>query len=322
MQALAIQYYRHKEDCIVDVCPTGSTLGARVRGIDLSNPLSDMDFSQIVMSLGRYGVLHFPQQKLNAIELKAFSERFGGLQTSVTGKFCDPNVPEVGILSNIVENGVPIGLADAGQDWHTDMSYNATIGFANVLYALKIPHRNHRALGSTHFANMHAAYDDLPIAFVQRLADATVTHDFNKFWEEMRQRSDSPRPALTAEQRAKRPPSRHPLFLTHPITGKPVLYANPGYAVRINELSEKESNAILDFLFEHQLQAKYQYVHDWSEGDVLMWDHIGTLHNAVPDYEPEEHRLIKRCQIKADKVFDPSFMTSVNSHLSLKDDKK
>jgi len=301
---------------MVNVFPSGSSLGAVVQGIDLSNPLSDMDFSQIVMALGRYGVLHFPHQKIDAVELKAFSERFGGLQTSVTGKFSEPNVPEVGILSNIVENGVPIGLADAGQDWHTDMSYNATIGFANVLYALKIPRRDHRALGSTHFANMHAAYDGLPIALVQRLADATVTHDFNKFWEGMRQRSDSVRPALTSEQRAKRPPSKHPLFLTHPITGKSVLYANPGYAVRINELSEKESNDILNFLFEHQLQAKYQYVHDWTEGDVLMWDHIGTLHNAVPDYGPQEQRLIKRCQIKADKVFDSSFMASVYSHLS------
>jgi taurine dioxygenase len=59
---------------------------------------------------------------------------------------------------------------------------------------------------------------------------------------------------------------------------------------------------------EHQLQPKYQYAHEWNEGDVLMWDHIGTLHNAVPDYTPDEPRVIMRCQIMADRIFDPAFL--------------
>jgi taurine dioxygenase len=65
---------------------------------------------------------------------------------------------------------------------------------------------------------------------------------------------------------------------------------------------------VLDMLFEHQLQPKYQYEHVWSEGDVLMWDHIGTLHNAIPDYTADEPRLMMRCQIMADRVFDPAFV--------------
>jgi taurine dioxygenase len=87
-----------------------------------------------------------------------------------------------------------------------------------------------------------------------------------------------------------------------------VLYCNPGYAVRINELAENESERVLQELFEHQLQPKYQYEHTWTEGDVLMWDHIGTLHNAVADYRPDEPRLMMRCQVLADRVFDPSFV--------------
>ena len=83
------------------------------------------------------------------------------MQGSPTGTYCEPGVPEVMLLSNIVENGKPIGLADAGQDWHTDMSYNELIGFINVLYAIKIPRRNGQPLGNTVFADMHAAYDDL-----------------------------------------------------------------------------------------------------------------------------------------------------------------
>ena len=113
---------------------------------------------------------------------------------------------------------------------------------------------------------------------------------------------------VTPEQRAKRPPSVHPVFLTHPITGKKVLYCNPGYAVRINELDEAESDRVLEMLFEHQLQDRFLHTHTWSEGDLLIWDNIGTLHNAIPDYGPDEHRLMKRCQVMADKVFQPDFI--------------
>jgi taurine dioxygenase len=213
----------------------------------------------------------------------------------------------VGILSNVVENGRPIGLADAGQDWHTDMSYNATIGFLNVLFAVKVPRRNGQVLGATAFVNTRAAYDGLSVEMKARLRDATATHDFNKFWENMRRRPGSQRGPLSEEQRRNRPPSVHPLFLTHPISGETVLYCNPGYAIRINELDEAESDRVLAFLFEHQLQPKYQYTHRWTEGDVLVWDHIGTLHNAIADYGPDEPRLMKRCQVMADRIFDPAF---------------
>jgi taurine dioxygenase len=150
---------------------------------------------------------------------------------------------------------------------------------------------------------MHAAYDGLPSEMKERLAGMTVEHDFNKFWEMMRRERGSARPPLTAQQRAAKPPVSHPIFLTHPITKRRVLYANPGYAIRINELPDDESAHILNFLFQHQLQDKFRYKHQWSPGDVLMWDNIGTIHNAVADYRPDEQRLIKRCQVMADKIF-------------------
>lgn len=293
---------------MTQVTPSGKVLGATVTGIDLARPLAPDDFALIVHALGAHGVLCFPAQQLSSAQLRDFSARFGHIQRSVTGKLADPQVPEVGILSNIIENGQPIGLADAGQDWHTDMSYNDTIGFLNVLYAVKVPVRDGRVLGNTLFANMHAAYDDLDPELVRSLEGMTATHDFNKFWEKMRTRPGSIRPPLTPEQRRARPPSVHPIFLTHPITGRRVLYCNPGYAIRINELPEQESERVLQQLFDHQLQDKYLYAHTWSVGDVLVWDHIGTLHNAVPDYAPHEHRLMKRCQVMADRVFEPGFV--------------
>lgn len=291
--------------------PYGASLGAKIKDLDLSRTLSAEEFNGLLSALGTYGVLCFPEQSLTPRQLRDFSARFGGLQCGLSQGTYDPEYPEVSILSNIVENGKPIGLADAGQDWHTDMSYNQVVGFVNVLHALKVPHRNGKPLGATSFANMHAAYDDLPEELKERLKHATATHDFNKFWENMRQRPGSDRKPLTPEQRAKRPPSVHPVFLTHPLSGRKVLYCNPGYAVRINEESQADSDRLLEILTEHQLQEKYQYTHTWSEGDVLMWDHIGTLHNAWPDYEPHEHRLIKRCQVMADRVFDPAFVSGL-----------
>lgn len=286
--------------------PTGQILGATVQGMDLAKPLGDADFATILTALGRHGVLRFPDQRLDAGALRDFSRRFGSIQGMLSG-FHEPDMPEVGILSNVVENGRPIGLADAGQDWHTDMSYNPTIGFLNVLYAVKVPRRDGRVLGATAFVNTRAAYEGLPADVKTRLAKATATHDFEKFWENMRRRPGSTRPPLSEEQRRRRPPSVHPLFLTHPITGRPVLYCNPGYAIRINELSQAESDRTLAMLFEHQLQPTYRYTHHWTERDVLVWDHIGTLHTAIADYRPDEPRLMKRCQVMADRIFDPAF---------------
>ncbi len=289
--------------------PTGAALGATIDGVDTAQPLDPATFRAILMALGQYGVLRFPAQHLDAARLKAFSARFGALEINVAGAYQEPDHPEVMILSNIVEAGKPIGARDAGQDWHTDMSYSATIAFANALYAIRVPRRAGVALGGTEFANMQAAYDALPEALKQRLDGMTVLHDFNKFWEMMRQRPGSWRAPLSEEQRRQKPPVSHPIFLTHPITGRRVLYANPGYAIRINELPEAESDATLAFLFEHQLQPRFRYVHRWTEGDLLLWDDLGTIHNAQADYRADEPRLIKRCQVMADRIFDPAFLT-------------
>lgn len=283
---------------------SGLSLGARVEGLDLSLPLSKDTFKQLEQGLGKYGVLSYPSQNLTSLQLKAFAERFGRLEVNVANLYQEPGLPEVMILSNMVENGKPLGLSDAGQDWHTDMSYSSMIAFTNVLYGIEIPHRDGEPLGNTEFCNMHAAYEDLPEELKTSLAGMTVTHNFSKFWDKMRREKGSTRPALTEVQLKAKPPVSHPIFLQHPITGKKVLYANPGYSMRINELPEEESDRVLAFLFEHQLQAKYQYRHRWAVGDVLMWDNMGTLHNAVPDYRPDEHRYIKRCQVMANRYFE------------------
>src|SRR6267143_1411522 len=152
------------------VIPSGHTLGATVEGLDLSRPLSAEEFAFALNALAEHGV------------------------------------PEVMILSNIVENGKPIGLADAGQSWHTDMSYSKTIAFCNVLYGIRIPQRDGEPLGNTEFCDQRAAYDELPADLEKKLEGKTVLHDFNKFWEMMRREKGSARPALTEAQRRAKPP--------------------------------------------------------------------------------------------------------------------
>ncbi|CAN5745697.1 taurine dioxygenase [soil metagenome] len=290
--------------------PTGRTLGATVSGIDLGKPMAPGDFAELLRGLGRHRVLRFPDQTMDAAGLRAFSARFGTLEVlSANGKG-ESGMPEVSILSNIVRDGKPIGLADAGQDWHTDMSYNRIVGFVNVLHAYEVPMRDGQPLGGTEFADTASAYEDLPEPMKRKLANATATHDFNQFHEHMRLNKGSTRPALTQAQRDERPAVHHPLFMFHPVSGRKVIYANPGFTVRIDQLPPQESRETLDFLFGHILKPDYRHVHRWSKGDVLMWDHLSTWHFARPDYSANEHRLIKRCQVLADRIFDPAFVES------------
>ena len=289
--------------------PSGEILGCRIEGLDLSQPFGEKELGFTLRCLADYGVVCFPKQTLSPAAQVAFSRMFGDLEVHVSGVFQESGHPEIMTLSNIVENGKPIGLADAGQDWHTDMSFSKTIAFVNVLYALRVPRRDGRPLGATLFASMTAAYDALPDDVKHRIEGRTATHDFEKFWEMMRQRAGAKtsRAPMTEEQKRQKPPVSHPIVMLHPISGRKILYANPGYTVSIDGMDKQESEELLEFLFRHQLQPQFQYAHRWAEGDVLIWDDLQTLHKAEADYRPDEPRLMKRCQAMADQVFKPEF---------------
>jgi taurine dioxygenase len=284
----------------VKIIPSGQTLGARVQEIDLAEALSDSDFRTLLIALGRHGVLCFPNQTFETPAFAAFARRFGDLEVNVANLFHEPNFPEVMILSNQMgSNGKPVGLNDAGQGWHTDMSYSRDIALANVLHAQEVPMRNGKSVGETQFRNMHAAYDELPDELKHRLEGRTATHDFEKFWEVMRLRPGSRRNKLTEEQKRRKPPVSQPLVRIHPLTGRKILYANPGYTMWIDGMDRIESDRILDYLFRHQERADFLHAHHWAVGDVLMWDNIGTVHNAVADYLPHEPRTMRRAQVMA-----------------------
>ena len=130
--------------------------------MDLSKPLDDRGLSEVIKALGDHGVLCFPGQDLSSAQLRDFSAHFGSLEINVGNLQKDAKYPEVMVLSNIVKDGKPIGVGDAGQDWHTDMSYSKTVAFVNVLFALEVPCKEGRTLGETHFSDMAAAWDALP----------------------------------------------------------------------------------------------------------------------------------------------------------------
>ena len=284
----------------MQIIPTGQTLGASIEGVDLGSPLADPDFRAILRALGQHGVLCFPRQTFGVAGFAGFARRFGELEVNVANMFHEPDFPEVMILSNLRDaEGKPRGLNDAGQGWHTDMSYSKDIALANVLHAQQVPTRNGKPLGETQFRNMHAAYDELPVALKDKLEGRTATHDFEKFWEVMRQRPGSHRKPLTEAQKRSKPPVSQPLIRIHPITGRKILYANPGYTMRVDGMDEHESGSIIDYLFRHQERAEFLHAHHWTEGDVLMWDNIGTVHNAIADYTLDEPRYMRRAQVMA-----------------------
>jgi taurine dioxygenase len=285
------------------ITPNDDILGAKIEGIDLTKALSGEDFRTILRALGKYGVICFPGQSLEPGELSAFGANFGELEINVANKYHAPDHPEVMILSNMMMDGKQMGLVDAGQLWHTDVSYANEIAFANVLHAKVVPTRDGKPLGDTQFRNMYAAYDDLPADVKRRLAGVNAVHDFCVFWERMLARPGTKRQPLTEEQRRMRPPVEHPIFMKHPITGRYALYCNPGFATRIVGMETKESDEMLEFLFEHQLKDKYFYAHKWTAGDVLIWDNICTTHNAAADYGPNEGRLIHRVQVMATRDY-------------------
>jgi taurine dioxygenase len=284
----------------MEIIPSGQTLGARIEDVDLGVPLPDDDFRSLLRALGQYGVLCFPRQTFDTPAFAAFARRFGDLEVNVANQFHEPDFPEIMVLSNrMAADGKPMGVNDAGQGWHTDMSYSADIALANVLHAQAVPVRNGKSLGETQFRNMHAAYEELPVEMKDQLEGRTATHDFVKFWEMMRHRPGSRRAALTEAQKRRKPPVSQPLVRVHPLTGRKVLYANPGYTMWIDGMDRPEGDKILDYLFRHQERADFLYAHRWSVGDVLMWDNIGTVHNAIADYMPDEHRYMRRAQVMA-----------------------
>jgi len=278
----------------------GKHLGARIDGVDL-RARSRADLDAVEAAFHEHGVIAISDQHLDEPALIEFSRRFGELEINVSTSFHHRKFPHVNVLSNKRNaEGKLIGSPDAGQGWHTDMSYNPTPARASILYALEVPMRDGKPLGDTLFASMTAAWEALDPALQRRLTGLEAVHHFSKFYDYMIREKNSPRPPLTDEQKASKPPVVHPMVVRHPFTGRLCLYCDPGYTVEIVGLPPEESRALLQELSAFQTRPEFQYRHLWRVGDLLMWDNIATIHMATGGYGPDEHRLMWRTQVLGD----------------------
>jgi taurine dioxygenase len=271
-----------------------AALGAEVVGLDLGRGLSDADFAQIHRAHLEHHVLVFREQRITPAQQVAFSARFGPLQRHVLHQFGLAGQPEVLVVSNIVENGQPIGLGDAGVFWHSDLSYKPRPSLGSLLHAQELPADG----GDTLFANQHRAWDELPAPLRTLLHGRRAWHSYLKQYDELRRRNPW-RPPLSPAQVAEVPAVSHPVVRTHPETQRPALFVSEHFTTHINGLPEDESTAALAEVFAHQAQDRFVYRHRWQPGDLVFWDNRSLLHLAA-GCPPEQRRRLYRTTIEGD----------------------
>lgn len=275
----------------------GSPLGATVTGLDLSLPLSAEDFQRLHRAHLDHHVLVFRDQRITPAQQVEFSRRFGPLQIHVLRNFQLPQQPEVLIVSNILENGQPIGLGDAGHYWHSDLSYKETPSLGSMLHAQELPEEG----GDTLFANQHTAWEGLPDDLKREVEGLQAEHCYLAKYEELRQRNPF-RPKLTQAQIDEVKPVVHPVVRTHPETGRKALFVSEHFTTRIVGVSEQRSRELLDALFDHGSRAEHIYRHQWQPHDMVFWDNRSLMHLAAgcPDHL---RRKLYRTTIEGDVPF-------------------
>ena len=281
----------------VTIRPLEGPLGAEVLGLDLSVPLDADTFASIHQAHLHYHLLVFRDQRITPAEQVAFSRRFGPLQIHVLRNFQLPGHPEVLVISNIKQNGEPIGLGDAGHYWHSDLSYKQRPSLGSLLLAQELPAEG----GDTLFANQHLAWETLPQALKRAVEGRFAEHSYLAKYEQLRLRNPW-RPALTPEQIAEVAPVQHPVVRTHPETGRRALFVSEHFTTRIVGLPQDESDALLDALFAHSTHENLVYRHHWQPHDMVFWDNRSLTHLAAGTPEHLRRRL-HRTTIEGDVPF-------------------
>jgi taurine dioxygenase len=277
-------------------------LGAEIVGLDLSEGAGSADIAHIKAALADRGVLVFRDQaNLTPAQHVAFSRNFGPLEIHVQHAFHHKQHPEILIVSNVVEDGKPIGLTDAGRYWHSDLSYVAEPSLGSLLHARELPDEG----GDTLFANMAAAYAALPSGLKARIDGLEAEHSYEARNKIQQAKYGDLRPGLSEEQRAKVRPVIHPVVRVHPDSGRRALFVNEGFTTRIMGLADEESAALLPELFDFSVQERFIYRHNWVANDLIFWDNRQTMHLATP-FPPHYRRRLNRTTVRGDVPVGPS----------------
>jgi taurine dioxygenase len=266
--------------------------GFETHDIDLSQPIDAGLFAEIEHAFYRGQVLVLRGQKLNPQQFLDFARRIGRPEPHVINQFHHPAHPEILILSNVKDNGDPTGLADAGTYWHTDYSYLTEPAKATMLYSIQMPEVG----GDTLFANMRAAYDDLPDAMKRRV-EGMITQNIYGNRDDLDQQSRTAASSLNKDQWQKMNVVQHPLVRPHPATGQKALYAVSGTSMGIVGMPQNEAIDLLNELTTHATQPKYQLRLKYGVGDVVMWDNPSLLHSATLT-DPQFPRTLYRITVK------------------------
>src|ERR1700674_2636786 len=273
-----------------------AVLGAEVSGIDLSKPVAQDDVKAVEDVWRDRLVVVFHGQNLSDPQLIAFSKNFGELDPPGPNPYGQPfnkQHPELNVISNVVEDGKPIGnLGDGEAVWHADMTYVEVPPKAAMLHSLEVPPPE--AGGNTHFANMFAAYESLPAELKKTTEGRVAVHDASTNSAGMLRKGYQ---ALTDVRQTVG--AHHPLVRTEPTTGRKALFLGRRPNAYVVGLEVADSEALLDALWAHATQPRFAMCHEWRTGDVLMWNNLAVLHRRDA-FDPKSRRIMHRTQIKGE----------------------
>ena len=280
----------------IAVQPFAGPIGADIEGVNLQH-LDDAGFAAIKQAWLERKVVRLRGQAIDDDALAEFSRRFGPLDKApitTSGKLYKPTRPEVTVISNIVMNGQAIGGLGSGESiWHTDMSYNEVPPDASVLYGIEVPVGH----GDTWFCDMEAVLAALPAALRARIEGLACRHDSSRNSAgELRagfQESYAPE---------DQPGALHPLVRTHPETGRKSLFLGRRRNAHIAGLAFAESQALLDELWSFVGRPEFNWVQQWQQGDVVLWDNRCVMHRR-DEFDPSLRRLMHRTQIQGSRPF-------------------
>jgi taurine dioxygenase len=282
---------------VISIRNLDATLGAEIDGIDVSKPLPQADIDAIEAAWRERLVVVFHGQSLSDPQLIAFSRNFGELDPpgpNPYGELFNKAYPELNVISNVVENGKPIGnLGDGEAVWHADMTYVDLPPKAAVLHALEVPPPE--AGGNTYFANMFEAYETLP-ADMKKAADGRIgVHDASRNSAGVLRKGYK---EITDVRET--PGAHHPLVRTDPKSGRKALFLGRRPSAYVLDLEMAESEALLDALWAHATQPRFVMCHRWKVGDLVMWNNLSVLHRRDP-FDPKTRRVMHRSQIKGNE---------------------
>jgi taurine dioxygenase len=259
-------------DVALQIRPVAPTLGAAITGVDVRT-MDDGTFAEIQRAFTAHRLLVIKDQSLGPAELMTFGERWGELHVHPITPHLD-GFPPVQAIQN---SGKKTTL---NEHWHTDMSFEPTPPKITMLHALEIPPLG----GDTAFSDQHAAYESLSEAFRAMLDGVQAVHSSDAFAR------------LVGTDPRKAPSATHPVFRTHPDTGRKAVYVCRAFTQRLEGMSRAESAGILEFLFDRTVRPDFTYRHHWEAGDLVLWDNRSLLHYAIHDHA-DEPRLLHRVTV-------------------------